>query len=105
VSDAVVGAGAPAIASGASRFRTLTGGARGIERALLGALTLAGIGWALGLQRTLSAAIFKEQYLGLFLGLALAAVFVATPAHPGAAAARIPWYDWLLAAGGLAVGL
>jgi TRAP transporter 4TM/12TM fusion protein len=103
VSDAA--AGAPGITLGASRFRTLGGGARAIERAVLGALALAGIGWALGLQRTLSAAIFKEQYLGLFLGLALAAVFVTTPAYRGAPATRIPWYDWLLAAAGLAVGL
>ena len=92
-------------ATGPARFRTLGGGARQVERALLAALALAGIGWALGLQRALPVAIFKEQYLGLFLGLALAAVFVTTRAGPGAPAPRVPWYDWLLAAGGLAVGL
>jgi TRAP transporter 4TM/12TM fusion protein len=92
-------------AEGPARFRTLGGGARLVERALLGALALAGIGWALGLQHVLPVAIFKEQYLGLFLGLALAAVFVVTRAHPEAPVGRVPWYDWLLAAGGLAVGL
>ena len=67
-------------AAGPTRFRTLGGAARLVERALLAALALAGIGWALGLQRALPVAIFKEQYLGLFLGLALAAVFVTTRA-------------------------
>jgi TRAP transporter 4TM/12TM fusion protein len=90
---------------GAARFRALTGGARCVERALLAALALAGIGWALEAQDVLAFALFKEQYLGLFLALALAAVFVAARASPGAPATRVPWYDWVLAAGGLAVGL
>jgi TRAP transporter 4TM/12TM fusion protein len=87
------------------RFRTLGGGALLVERALLGALALAGIGWALGLHRALPFAVFKEQYLGLFLALALGAVFVATRAHSGAPASHVPWYDWLLAVSGLVVGL
>jgi TRAP transporter 4TM/12TM fusion protein len=96
---------AAATPEGGARFRTLTGGARRIERALLAALALAGIGWALEVHQALAFALFKEQYLGLFLALALAAVFIATRAHPRAPAARVPWYDWLLAAAGLAVGL
>jgi len=96
---------APAAPEGPTRFRALTGAARHVERALLAALTLTGIGWALQLHHWLAVALFKEQYLGLFLALALAAVFVGTRAHDGAPAARVPWYDWLLAAGGLAVGL
>jgi TRAP transporter 4TM/12TM fusion protein len=99
------GAEAGPAGTGPARGRTLVGGACLVERALLGTLALAGIGWALGLPRALPVAIFKEQYLGLFLGLALAAVFVTTPAHPRAPAARVPWYDWILAAGGLLVGL
>jgi TRAP transporter 4TM/12TM fusion protein len=91
--------------AGPARFRTLTGRARHVERVLLAALTLTGVGWGLGLHHWAGVAVFKEQYLGLFLALALAAVFVATPAHPRAPAARVPWYDWLLAAGGLLVGL
>jgi TRAP transporter 4TM/12TM fusion protein len=93
------------IAEGPTRFRALRGWPRSIERGLLFALALTGIGWALEVQRALAGAVFKEQYLGLFLGLALAGVFVAVRAHPGAPADRVPWYDWLLAAGGLAVGL
>ena len=99
-------AAAPPVApEGPGRFRALSGGARHVERTLLGALTLTGVAWALELQHWLGFALFKEQYLGLFLALALAAVFVATPAHRGAPGAGVPWYDWLLAAGGMAAGL
>jgi TRAP transporter 4TM/12TM fusion protein len=96
---------APAGAGSSGRFRTLGGGARLVERALLATLALAGIGWALEAHRALPFAVFKEQYLGLFLALALAAVFVATPGRPGGSVLRVPWFDWLLAGGGLAVGL
>jgi TRAP transporter 4TM/12TM fusion protein len=95
----------PATLEGSTRFRTLTGPARHVERVLLGALTLVGVGWALEVQHWVGVAVFKEQYLGLFLALVLAGVFVATRAHPRASGARVPWYDWLLATGGLAVGL
>jgi TRAP transporter 4TM/12TM fusion protein len=88
-----------------TRFRALTGWPRAVERGLLLALALTGIGWALEVQQVLAGAVFKEQYLGLFLGLALAAVFVATRARRADPAERVPWYDWLLAAAGLAVGL
>jgi TRAP transporter 4TM/12TM fusion protein len=98
-------ADSPGAVGGPARFRTLGGGARRVERALLAALALVGIGWALELPRALPFAIFKEQYLGLFLALALAAVFVAVPGRPGSAISRVPWLDWLLAGGGLAVGL
>ncbi len=90
---------------GAARFRSLGGGARLVERTLLAALALVGIGWALELHSVLPFAVFKEQYLGLFLALALAAVFVAVPARSGDSVLRVPWFDWLLAAGGLVVGL
>jgi TRAP transporter 4TM/12TM fusion protein len=95
----------PAAPGGAARFRMPGGAARHVERTLLGGLALAGIAWALELRHWLDVAVFKEQYLGLFLGPALAAVFVGTRAHPRAPVAAVPWYDWLLAAGGMAAGL
>jgi TRAP transporter 4TM/12TM fusion protein len=97
--------GAATSTGGSARFRTLRGGARLVERTLLAALALVGIGWALELHSALPFAVFKEQYLGLFLALALAAVFVTVPARPGYSVLRVPWFDWLLAAGGLVVGL
>ena len=58
------------------KFRTLSGGARAVERGLLALLTAAGALWVLEAQTRLPRAIFKEQYLGLFLELALGATFL-----------------------------
>jgi TRAP transporter 4TM/12TM fusion protein len=91
------------VIEGLVKFRALTGAARWVTRVLLSALTLAGAGWAAGLHHAVDFALFKEQYLGLFLGLSLGAVFLAVRGHPRASD-RVPWYDWLLAAGGLGVG-
>jgi TRAP transporter 4TM/12TM fusion protein len=74
------------------------------ERCLLVAVTLVGSAWALQIQHTLPFALFNEQYLGLFLGLGLGAVFLAVKAHPLVDQHRVPWYDWLCSAGGLGVG-
>jgi TRAP transporter 4TM/12TM fusion protein len=88
-----------------TKFRTLGGSSRTIERVLLITLTLAGGAWASKLHHSLPAAIFNEQYLGLFLALGLAPVFICIRAGPWAPADRVPWYDWLAALGGLVVGL
>ena len=87
------------------KFRALDGAARGIERVVLIAVTVAGAFWALGLQYQLPVALFNEQYLGLFLGLGLAGAFIVVKAHPAAPHGRVPWYDWIAAAAGLGVGL
>jgi TRAP transporter 4TM/12TM fusion protein len=87
-----------------ARFRTLHGGARTAERALLLALTVVGGLWAAQAQYLLPFALFNEQYLGVFLGLGLAPVFLCTRASPHAPQTAVPWYDWLLAAGALAAG-
>jgi TRAP transporter 4TM/12TM fusion protein len=93
------------LAVGTSKYRSLTGPPRVIEAALLGGVTLIGAAWAGQVHHVLPVAFFKEQYLGLFLALALAAVFVCVKPHARAAAARVGSYDWLLAAGALAGGL
>src|SRR5882672_3874476 len=87
------------------KFRALDGAARGIERVVLIAVTVAGAFWALGLQYQVPVALFNEQYLGLFLGLGLAGAFIVVKAHPAAPHDRVPWYDWIAAAAGLGVGL
>jgi TRAP transporter 4TM/12TM fusion protein len=87
-----------------AKFRTLGGAARVVERTLLVALAVVGAAWALQLQHLLPHAIFNEQYLGLFLALGLAPVFLVCRAGARAANDGVPWYDWLLAAGALAVG-
>jgi TRAP transporter 4TM/12TM fusion protein len=88
----------------APRFRALTGGARAVERTFLVALTVAGGLWATQVQHALPFAFFNEQYLGLFLGLGLAPVFLCVRASAGAPQDRVPWYDWVFAAGALTVG-
>jgi TRAP transporter 4TM/12TM fusion protein len=88
----------------APKFRRLTGPARVVERLLLIALTLTGAAWATQVHHHLPWAFFNEQFLGLFLGLALASVFVAVKARRGETGDRVPWLDWALAALGLGVG-
>ena len=90
--------------TGASKFRALAGPAKGLERLLLCALTITGAAWAGEVHIFLGLAFFKEQYLGLFLALAFPAVFIAAKARSVEPGDRVPWFDWLLALGGAAVG-
>lgn len=87
----------------ATRYRALTGAAKTVERGLLLALTLIGAAWASEVHHFLKIAFFKEQYLGLFLALGLAALFLVVKAKRRDGD-RVPWYDWLLAGSGLLVG-
>jgi TRAP-type uncharacterized transport system fused permease subunit len=87
-----------------AKFRTLDGPARVAERVLLLALTVVGGLWATQIHHYLPFAFFNEQYLGLFLALGLAPVFVCTRASSWAPQTSVPWYDWLLAAAALLVG-
>ncbi|PYM36721.1 MAG: C4-dicarboxylate ABC transporter permease, partial [Candidatus Rokuibacteriota bacterium] len=87
-----------------ARFRQVDGAARVIERALLVLLAVAGSLWATQVHHYLPFAFFNEQYLGLFLGLGLAPVFLVVRASPRAPLPRVPWYDWLGCAGALVVG-
>ncbi len=89
---------------GFSKFRSLTGASRAAERTLLSTLTLVGALWALEVREFFGRAFFREQYLGLFLALALGAVFLGVKSHRDEHASRVPWYDWPLCLGGLTVG-
>ena len=88
----------------ATKFRSLRGPASAILRMLLSALTLLGALWAMEIHHYLAWAFFKEQYLGLFLALGLGSVFLAIKGRRKEPDDRVPWYDWLLSLGGLAVG-
>jgi TRAP transporter 4TM/12TM fusion protein len=87
------------------KFRTLSGLSGVLLRGLLYALTLLGSLWALEIHHSLAFAFFKEQYLGLFLALGLGSIFLGMKAQPQEPGDKVPWYDWLLAAGGFFVGL
>jgi len=49
--------------------------------------------------------LFTEQGLAAMLGLALCLIFIRMPARQGAPRTVIPWYDYVAAASGLAMGL
>jgi TRAP transporter 4TM/12TM fusion protein len=87
-----------------AKFRTLDGPARVAERILLIALTVVGAVWATQIHHHLAVTFFNEQYLGLFLALGLAPVFLSVRSSPRGDVHRVPWYDWLLALGALVVG-
>jgi TRAP transporter 4TM/12TM fusion protein len=63
-----------------------------------------GAAWAGELHIQAGLAVFKEQYLGLFLALALPAVFIGVKARRDASVDRVPWHDWLLAISGVVAG-
>jgi TRAP transporter 4TM/12TM fusion protein len=90
--------------SSISKFRSLSGLGKGVFRVQIFALTLLGSLWALEIHNTLAWAFFKEQYLGLFLGLALGSVFLGVKVRETEQEGIVPWYDWLLSALGLLVG-
>jgi TRAP transporter 4TM/12TM fusion protein len=88
-----------------AKFRPLDGAARAVERTLLFTLTVLGAAWATRVHHVLPFTFFNEQYLGLFMGLGLAPVFLCAPASRHAPQHRVPAYDWVLAAGALTAGL
>jgi len=88
-----------------ARFPTLDGPARAAERALLIALTVLGSAWATQIHHHLPFTFFNEQYLGLFFALGLAPIFLLVRIAEGAPNDRVPWYDWMLCAASLVVGI
>jgi TRAP transporter 4TM/12TM fusion protein len=86
------------------KYRALGGAARVVEASLLITLAFVGAAWTAHLHRYWPWAFFNEQYLGLFLGLGLAPVFLVIKAHAHAPHDRVPWYDWLACAASLLVG-
>ena len=87
------------------KYRALGGVARSVEATLLIAITLVGAAWASQVHHYWPWAFYNEQYLGLFLGLGLAPVFLVVRAHPGSPHDRVVWYDWLATGAALAIGL
>lgn len=88
----------------ASKFRSLSGPARVAERSLLVAITLFGAAWAGELHVFFSLTFFKEQFLGLFFALGMAAVFLRVKGRIDEPDNRVPWRDWLFSAGSLLTG-
>src|SRR5262245_10337643 len=87
------------------RSRTLKGFVAQLSRALLVSIPILGVIFLLEVPQRLGWLIFQEQYLGLFLSLTLCATFLVVPEGVSGHRDRVPWYDFLAAVGGLAVGL
>jgi len=86
-------------------FRQLSGPVRWVEGLLLASLPLVGTLYVVDVHSYLGIALYREQYLGLFLALSLASVFVAVPATKGGRRSGVPWYDALFAILAFSVGL
>ena len=69
------------------------------------AIPLSGIFFLLNIPQYIGWLVFNEQYMGLFLGLALCATYLLIPAKPNYGRNRIPWYDLICALAGLVIGL
>jgi len=81
-------------------------GARRLIAAGAMLLTLASIGFAIQFYRNvLGLLLFNEQFLAGMLALGLALIYLTQPIRRGAPRPAVPWYDWLLAALSLFVGL
>ena len=87
------------------RARELTGLLNTVGRWLLIAIPLSGMFFLLNIPQYVGWLVFNEQYMGLFLGLALSATYLLIPARPGHGRDRIPWHDLAGALAGLTIGL
>ena len=81
-------------------------GARRLIFAGASLLTLGSIGFALDVYRdVMGLLLYNEQFLAGMVGLGLALVYLTQPVRRGASRNAIPWYDWLLAALSIGLGL
>lgn len=88
-----------------TRSRNLRGPLAWLADSILVAIPALGIFFLLDLPQRLGWLVFPEQYLGLFLGLALCATFLTVPQRSGGSLDRVPWYDIIAAVIGLIIGL
>ena len=87
------------------RGRDLSGFAGGLGKLLLIAIPLSGMFFLLNVPQYLGWLVFNEQYMGLFLGLALCATYILIPVKATVRRDSVPWYDILASLAGMAVGL
>jgi TRAP transporter 4TM/12TM fusion protein len=87
------------------RARELSGILNIVGRGLLMAIPLCGIFFLLNIPQYVGWLVFNEQYMGLFLGLALCSTYLLIPGKPAPALRSFPWYDRVAALAGLTIGL
>lgn len=72
---------------------------------ILALIPVLGVLFVLGIHQRLGLTLYAQQYVGLFLGLILCAIYLSVPASKRSPRDRVPWYDWILAGFGLNAGL
>jgi TRAP transporter 4TM/12TM fusion protein len=87
------------------RSRELRGPLAWAAKSALMAIPITGIIFLLSVPQMFGWLFFNEQYMGLFLGLALFATFLLVPHKRGASQDQVPWFDLIFALAGLSVGL
>jgi TRAP transporter 4TM/12TM fusion protein len=85
------------------KFRTLDGFSEGVAKTFLTLIPIGCILYVTDIQTYLGLAIYKEQYLGLFIALFLSSAFLKVPATKSSPRDRVPWYDWVLVAFSLVI--
>jgi TRAP transporter 4TM/12TM fusion protein len=75
------------------------------QQVLAALLVLGSLAYSVGLTRAAGLVIFPEQFIAGIYGICLALLFISFPVARGTQRIDIPWFDWLFAAAGLAVGL
>jgi len=88
----------------AQKYRLLRGPALSVVNFLFLAMVASGSLWISEIHSYLGLTFMKGQYIGLFMALSLAIVFLLTPARPGKSTGNVPWYDWILSLLGLFAG-
>ncbi len=91
--------------TGAGKWRRLSGWPKILQNFLLASITLLSAAWSLEIQHFTGITIFKEQFLALIFGLAMAAVFIGLKPVRSISHDRIPFYDWILVLISLVCGL
>lgn len=87
------------------RFRNLTGPYRLYERTLCFAIPVTGMFFVLDIPLYFRYSLFTQQYLGIFLGLILALLFVSLPITENAPKDYVPFYDLILSFASLGTGM
>jgi TRAP transporter 4TM/12TM fusion protein len=88
----------------ATKFRSLTGTAKAVERTVVILLTLISAAWAAELHVLFDLTFFKEQFLGLFFALGMGGLFLRVKSRAAEAGDDVPAYDWLCFVGTVVTG-
>lgn len=88
---------------GAGKYRELSGLNGTVSTLLLSFLPIICVIYILDFHTYLGLTLYKEQYLGIFLALMLASIFINIPVSQTSLKNSVAWYDWLLAAGAVII--